>query len=187
MARTQIIGGKKLIARLKDLEGITATKDIAGKTAARKVFNEIIRDAATTVRDQARSNARSQGLDQDIVNSIFRSADEAKMVGHLLQGQQRRATSGLAGVRTGAPPRADGDLFIEWKAGGNSKNPRAKSAKGRLIGSSRAALYERGYYTRSGRLIHKPFFQPAVRATKARVVAVMTSRLKDLIDSVIKD
>ena len=183
MAKTTVIGSRALRASLRDLADFAATRDIAGRRAASRVFNQIIGDAATTLRDQARSNARSQGLDAAIIKSIFRSSDEAKEVSGLLPGQARRATAGLVGVRTGAPPRRDPKLYLTWKAGGGSKNPRAKSAKGRIIGSSRAALYERGYYTKSGRLIHKPFFRPAVQAVRAKLTAEMVRRLKALVES----
>lgn len=121
--------------------------------------------AAQVVRDKARSNASSGNVPRRLHSgsrpAIFAFTDFDATV------DKKRSRSSLVGVRTGAPPRKDPRLYVEWGKRG-----------GKRLGMSLARIFESG--TRKG-IKARRFFRSAVFATRSRVLSILTDAYSEAI------
>lgn len=128
-------------------------------------ITDAFREAAHIVRDRARGNAQSGGVPKRLYSGsrpaifAFTEFDAAR--------DKKRQRSALVGVRTGAPPRKDPRLYVEWgKAGGRK-------------GMSLARIFESG--TRHG-IRPRRYFRSAIFATRGRVLSVLTDGYRRAVD-----
>ena len=163
--KAEIIGLKETKLYLRDLlQGVANEKDLSvGERAAvivraKQLIQVELGEAATIIRDTARSNAGASGWGAAIVRAIFKYSD-------LKDSERKRQRGALAGVRTGAGGRGRAPelrssssmkrridkkgLFIEWNAGynmGPTKRGKTKrnAPTGRKIGMSLGRVMETG-------------------------------------------
>jgi len=147
------------IAKTVDRETGTPFKSIA--TGITKAYAL----AARVVRDKARSNASSGTVPRRLYSgskpAIFAFTDFDS------SANKKRSRSSLVGVRTGAPPRKDLRLYVEWGKRG-----------GKQLGMSLARIFESG--TRKG-IKARRFFRSAVFATRSRVLSILTDAYTEAI------
>lgn len=164
-------GMKELQLKLRDLlstvEGADARKEV------QKVIGEVAQDLRREVAarimaipDPAETTDRSGRKigRQQILESLFTYNKQP-------EGERRRARfSALVGIRKrGRTPYASG--YVEWRAGRHPKSPRAKVAPGGLIGESLATMIEMGTTKR----VATPFFRPAITTSRSRIVPVIAT------------
>lgn len=140
--KTEVVGIKELNKRVSQF--VSAMSD-PERAAAKETVAAGIADAAVYVRDQMRAKQRAAGWPKRLEAAAFAFTD--------LQKSQRGRLTALAGVRTGAPPRLDQRIYMEWSPRSGNTSKRAAKAKDRRqaaghnptkIGMSLAAMYEYG-------------------------------------------
>lgn len=125
---------------------------------AQQEVQEGFRAAAILVRDKARANAAIGGVPRRLFSgprpAIFAFTDFQHGT------DDKRKRSALVGIRTGAAPRKDKTLYVEW------------GRKGRgLKGISLARIFESG--THRG-IRPRRFFRSAVFSTRSAVARMVT-------------
>lgn len=139
-------GLKDLSVKAGTLANVIAGRNAAGVAQQHlRTINESFGMAAQILRDRMRSNAAAQGWPRRLIRAIFKYNDP---------GAKGRWGSALAGVRTGAPPHRDNEIYREWKARyefqpltfSRRKGMKVKDLNpaGKLIGMSLARIYESG-------------------------------------------
>lgn len=172
-ARGEVKGFKELQLKLKELSTALGQEDKARQSLLAREQHRILLDGAKQIADEARR--RGQGrVPRRVVASIFTFANPAK--------DKPKRSAALVGVNKQR-------TMVEWKArsgasfnvwGGHSygKNVKRKASAGKKIAMSLATMFEHG----TTRMNAYPFFGPAVRAIRARVMSSVTSGLKSLIE-----
>lgn len=154
--RAEVVGIQALENRIKHFVTAMSGKSrvAAGKSAAVTVA-----DASVWFRNQAREKARAAGWPDHVIKAIFAFTD--------MERSPKGKIAGLAGVRTGAPPRFDAELYKEWSPNAGNNSRRAKKQKARRqeaghdpskIGMSLAAMFEYG----TSRMRARPAMRPAI-------------------------
>ena len=147
------------ISRTIDGDRLTSLRSVA------KYITEAYQTAATAVRDRARYNAQTKGVPRRLFSgsrpAIFSFAEFDAST------DRKRNRSALVGVRTGAPPRRDPRLYVEWG--------RQTARKGMSL----ARIFESG--TRRG-IRPGRYFRSAIFATRGRVIAILTTAYKNAVD-----
>lgn len=145
-------------------------KAVSGlKTAQFQSVSKGIQDgyriAANVVRDQARKNAASGNAPRRLYSgskpAIFSFAEFDA------SDNSRRNRSAMVGVRTGAPPRKDSRLYVEWG-----------KRSGHLKGMSLGRIFESG--TKRG-IKPRRFFRNAWFSTRSKVLSILTSAYTEAI------
>mgnify|MGYP001577502158 CR=1 FL=1 len=165
------LGVRELALTFADLkESLTAEKQ---KASAKKVY-EVIGAACETIRKEAQRIARSKGVDESVINSIFTFSDPEK-------GPRKRRPSGLVGV-------SKQRTLIEWRAG---KHPASQTLEGRpliikrapgeILSVSLAFMEEFG----TSRKYAKPYFRPAIKAARSLALSEIENGLRGIIDSIV--
>jgi hypothetical protein len=115
-------------------------------------------NVAKFARDTIRAAATGLGWPKRTIRTIFKYSD--------LKADElpRSVRSSLVGVRKGAPPRLDREIYKEWRASA-SKNPKANRGKGELLGMSLAAMFEFG----TSKIQARPAFRRTYEAMKSKL------------------
>ena len=178
--KVEVTGVRELQLNLRALiRDLGVEEQIVAKAEA----YEVIADAADSIRDVARRNARSQGWPDQVVDAIFSFKDFSK-------AKTKKQKAAMVGIRTGAPPhlelhtRQQKGLYVEWFPG-RSKSTRAKSlvlpgtksAKGdgslQKVGMSLGRMFESG----TSKMKARPAFRPAVLSERGNVLAKIRAGL----------
>lgn len=163
--KCQVANLRELKMRFSDIgkavDGLKTTQF----QAVSKGIQEGYKIAANVVRDQARKNAASGNVPRRLYSgakpAIFSFADFDAAT------DKRGMRSAMVGVRTGAPPRKDSRLYVEWgKRGGHMK------------GMSLGRIFESG--TKRG-IKPRRFFRSAWFATRSKVLSILTSAYTEAI------
>ena len=169
MARARVEGLQKLRARIADLSSM-ADKDARGRAAT--VSADVMNTAAQFVRDSIRSAASAGGWPQRTIKTIFKFGD-------LAEGQLPRSVkASLVGIRKGAPPRRDDEIYREWRASANNKSPNRKRGGGELVGMSLAAMYEFG----TTKMAARPAFRDTFQRLRGQVRKMLIEGHKRVIE-----
>lgn len=138
---------------------ISKTIDFAEGSIANRIADNIkdaFRQAASFVRDTAISRADSSRVPRRLYSgsnpAIFAFTDFSA------SADRKRKRSALVGVRTGAPPRKDSKLYVEW----------LKGSRGMSLGR----IFESG--TKDRKVKPRRFFRGAIFATRGRVISILT-------------
>ncbi len=190
--KAEIEGLRELEAKLRDLISLDDDSLSPGQKSirtkwARERLNSVLGDAADMVKVQARANAQAQKWPKAVIAAIFSYADIDKA-----RGKFKYSIRGaLAGIRKGAPPRRDMEIYREWNPGrswggivGGYLHPTGKRVlkkglvSGRLIGMSLASMFEFG----TSKMAARPAFRPALRATRQRVLQFVANGYRGVIE-----
>lgn len=175
--RISVTGAKQIQANLREIIGAISGDEW---NALAQAINAVVGEAAEEIADQARANARAQGLDQTVVDSIFTYNKPAARAAGGAYGRKRNTA--LVGVARGYGYPS----YTEWrtnKGPGQTKSKDGKRVivrkvgKGNLVGMSAAAMAEFG----TSNKMPKPFFYPAVRSTRAKLRAKLGIGIRDAI------
>jgi hypothetical protein len=158
---------KEMKLRFRDIGKVIDGERLTMFQAVAKGVTEAYKTAATAVRDRARYNAQAKGVPRRLYSgarpAIFSFAEFDASY------DKKRNRSALVGVRTGAPPRRDDRLYVEWG------NQTARK------GMSLARIFESG--TRKG-IRPTRFFRSAIFATRGKVIAILTTAYRGAIDKI---
>lgn len=139
---------------------IAKTIDFERTPEARSIAETLIRTfakAAESIRNDARLRAQTGNAPKRLSTgsspAIFSYFDPDS------SSSARRRRSALVGVRTGAPPRRDNRLYVEW----------AKGTRGISLGR----LFERGTADRKIRPLR--YFRNAIFASRGRVLTQLAA------------
>lgn len=156
MARVRVEGLRALQLRSAELAKI-ADKDSRGRAATLAASE--LSSVAEFARDSIRSSARAIGWPRRIIDTIFKFGDIRQ------DSLPRSVRASLVGVRRGAPPRRDEEIYREWRASGKNKSPNRKRGAGDLIGMSLASMYEFG----TTKIYARPAFRVTYKAIQGRL------------------
>lgn len=168
--RTKVEGITALRKRVDELAKVA---DKTSKAQGAKLAADLLINTARGVRDDIRNAANQLGWPRATVKSVFAFGD--------LRAEElpRTVRASLVGVRKGAPPRKDEQIYKEWHARGDNKSPRKKAGGGTLIGMSLAAMYEFG----TTKLQARPAFRFAYNLAKPKVRQDLIAGYKNIIES----
>ncbi len=170
MARAKVEGLQRLRQRTAELAKI-ADKDSRGRAA--QLATNALNETATFTRDAIRSSASAGSWPSRTIKTIFAFGDMAA------DSLPRSLRASLVGIRKGAPPRLDKEIYREWRASGTNTSPRKKRGGGTLIGMSLAAMFEFG--------TSKVQARPAFRDTVTRLRSTIRKRLVTSYKAIIED
>jgi hypothetical protein len=170
VARAKVEGLQKLRQRTAELARI-ADKESRGRAA--QLATNALNETAAFTRDAIRSSASAGGWPSRLMKTIFAFGDTAA------DSLPRTLRASLVGIRKGAPPRLDRNIYREWRASSTNTSPRKKRGGGTLMGMSLAAMYEFGTSKIQGR--------PAFRPTVTRLRSTIRQRLITSYKAIIED
>ena len=133
-----------------------------------RIADEITKDIGqlgASLRDKIRAVARANDVPKRVQNAVFSFSDPNAPKG------TRKKRSALVGVRKGAPPRRDPNLYVEWKG------------SGKTIGMSLATIFEKGTRKQNGNGIRgKYYFLLSVKSMQAKLIRRATDIYKSAVD-----
>lgn len=171
--RVSVSGAREIKARIDDIIGALNGEE---QTRLGQEINRIIGAAAEEIAEQARANARAQGIRQSVIDAIF-------TYNKLARGQSRRRNTALVGVARGPGTPS----YTEWAAASKPGTVKSKDGsrtivrkvkKGDKIGMSEAAMEEFGTSNRMPR----PFFYPALRAKRNELRMQLGLQIREAIE-----
>ncbi len=163
----KLSGVKELAANVRDLKDIVAGFQAQG----------VIADATEVVHAAVVSKAQSVGVPHEVMGDIFTYKKPPRK-------PNRREISALVGIRKRGYSRPWAHAYREWHAGsswggiaGGYLRKKGKAvlkkglASGKVIGESLATMWELG----TSKMRAKPFFRPALNASRLAALGVMTA------------
>lgn len=179
MARVRVEGIRQLRATVGNL---VAALEKEERSKYGKIAYDTMADASKLLRDSIRSEAISQGWRKASIASIFWYGEiKREYSGTGAEtGFSRRLRSNLVGVRKGAPPRFEPDLYAEWTASYKNTSPKRKRSGGQTIGQSFASMFEFG----TTKMAARPAFRPGYQKAKGRVRQMLIDGYKRIIADV---
>jgi hypothetical protein len=132
-----------------------------------------LREAVGLLKAKAQSYGRGK-VPNRVVNAVFTYYDPDRF--------PKKANSALAGVRKGAPPRLDTNIYKTWKPRRLTERQKFEgrsSSNGLVVGASLSRLYHAGWFKQNGvRRKGYPFFKNAVFATRKVMMKVLANGYK---------
>lgn len=163
--KCQVENLRELKMRFSDIGKTVNGERVSAFQTISRGIQEGYRLAAGVVLDQARKNAASGNTPSRLYSgskpAIFSFTDFNSST------DNRRARSAMVGVRTGAPPRKDSRLYVEWG-----------SRSGHKKGMSLGRIFESG--TRRG-IKPRRYFRNAWFSTRSKVLSILTSAYTEAI------
>jgi hypothetical protein len=158
-------GIKEAEANFRDLAALFEPQlGGSGKVSLlRREISRVLGEAAGFISAEAKSNARSQGVPDRVVSSIFTFANPAK-------DKPKRA-----GALVGVNKRS---TMITWFASKHPKSPKAKVPPGGKVSMSLASMFEGGTTNRNAR----PFFSPALKSMKGKALDHILAGYKSILE-----
>ena len=146
----------------------------------------ITAEAAEMVKGEIESSARSVRTPSDVYRDLFYTAGKKQF-----SAGGTRTISQLAGIKLRGRSRPYAHAYREWRARASYTRVKYRKrrkqfvsagsvAQGQLLGMSLATMWERG----TKKMRPRPFFGPAIRRVRPRLIAHLKSRLENLIEEV---
>jgi hypothetical protein len=180
VANVKVQGVKELRATVGNL---IAALDKDERSKYGKIAYDTMADASKYLRDAIRNEATSQGWRRASIAAVFWYGEIKRQYSGIdgrETGFSRRLRANLVGIRKGAPPRQDPDIYAEWKAGANNTSPKRKRSGGQTIGQSFASMFEFG----TSKMAARPAFRPAYQKAKPTIRQMIIDGYTRIIDDV---
>lgn len=176
MAKVKVEGVRQLRVTVGNL---VASLEQEERSTYGRIAYEAMAEASAFAWRAIRSMATANGWPRASIDSIFwyGSLKREYNLRGAETGFSRRLRASLVGVRKGAPPRYDDDIYREWRASPNNKSPNRKRSGGQTIGMSLAAMYEFG----TTKMAARPAFRPAYQASKAAIRKIIIEGYREII------
>lgn len=179
------VSGKKFAVEAANIRALqvrftdiarAADGDKTQLTNASAAIGAAFASVAKLIRDKARTNlssSRYPNVMRRLGAAIFAFTDPNRP-------SDRNKRSSLVGVRTGAPPRKDGFIYVTWGKGHRRRKDNTVAVNG--LGVSLAHIFNRG--TKNRKIKPTRFFHNALYQTKAAAVRMIHSAYDRAVKSI---
>jgi len=174
----EVSGLKEILDKIKTIAG---EMDGAGD----KLW-QIASEAAEMVKEEIESSAKIARTPSDVYKDLFATSSKRKY-----SSGGSRTIAQLAGIKLRGRSRPYAHAYREWRARASYTRVKYRKrrkqfvsagsvAQGQLLGMSLATMWERG----TKKMRPRPFFGPAIRRVRPQLIALLKSRLENLIEEV---